>query len=267
MGIFEELKPKGWTKIQSSWGRRVVEILEELYGNVRTKLSLSDLRSLSGDIIPSINKYYNLGVLGKEWNVIAGNYGYFQSNVLVQGKPVIKDGDPISVADLGTNAYDKLKTLTESVKDSIDRIYGKIKPINIDEYGRVGVVLFELMPTALQQLYYGTFNVDILATENTVADEIDTSIASSPVTILTPPPNRCIDSRGAYLSTDADSGKVVMRFRDSGKIIAILYADKFKAITMPQIRVPGEVGEPVIVEWSGLTTGAYIFYSLRYKLI
>ena len=265
--VFEHLRPKTKTRITSLWGHQLVDALELLYGMTKRRLTLENLRSLSSDLLPSINKYYNLGILGKEWNILAANYGYFQSNVFVQGKPVLKDGDPITVADFGVDAYYKLKTLTESVKDSIDRIYGKIKPINIDEYGRVGVILFEFMPTALQQLLYGTFNVDIHGTEEGVADEIDTSIASSPVTIVTPPSNRRIDTRGSYLATDSDTGRVVMRFRDSGKKIAILYADKFKAITMPQIKVTGDLDDPVIVEWSGLASGAHIFYSLRYKLI
>ena len=265
--VFEHLRPKPKTRISILWGNQLVDALELLYGMTERRLTLANLRSISSDLLPAINKYYNLGILGREWNVIAGNYGYFQSNVFVQGKPVIKDGDPITVADLGTEAYNKLRTLTESVRESIDRIYGKIKPINIDEYGRVGVILFEFMPTALQQLFYGTFNVDIHSTEEGVADEIDTSYTSPPVTIVTPPPHLRIDTRGSYLSTSADNGRVVMRFRDSGKKIAVLYADKFKAITMPQIRVTGDPGEPVIIEWNGLSPGAYIFYSLRYKLI
>ena len=123
------------------------------------------------------------------------------------------------------------------------------------------------MPSALQQLFYGTFNVDILSTEGGTADEIDTTTATSPVEIVTPPPHLRIDTRGAYLSTDSDTGRIVMRFRDSGKLIAVLYADKFKILPMPQVRITGNLGDPVIIEWSGLSSDAKIFYSLRYKLI
>ena len=162
--VFEHLRPKPKTRISILWGNQLVDALELLYGMAGKRLSLSDLRSLSGDIIPSINKYYNLGILGKEWNILAANYGYFQSNVFVQGKRVLKDGDPITISDFGVDAYYKLKTLTESVKDSIERVYGKIPAITMDEYGRVGVVIYELAQNAIYSLV-GADNVRVAIKE------------------------------------------------------------------------------------------------------
>ena len=150
--VFEHLRPKTKTRITSLWGHQLVDALELLYGMTKRRLTLENLRSLSSDLLPSINKYYNIGIEGLEWNNLFANYGYFQSNVFVQGKRVIKDGDPITVSDFGVEAYSKLKSLTESVKESIERVYGKIKPLVIDEYGRVGVIIYELTPSAIYSL-------------------------------------------------------------------------------------------------------------------
>ena len=162
--VFEHLRPKTKTRITSLWGHQLVDALELLYGMTKRRLTLENLRSLSSDLLPSINKYYNLGILGKEWNILAANYGYFQSNVFVQGKPVLKDGDPITVADFGVDAYYKLKTLTESVRESIERVYGKIPAITMDEYGRVGVVIYELTQNAIYSLV-GADNVRVAIKE------------------------------------------------------------------------------------------------------
>jgi hypothetical protein len=67
--------------------------------------------------------------------------------VLVQGKPVIKDGDPISIYQFYdtakhqiTEAIDSSSQLSRAVSD-LDQIYSKLPPT--DEYGNIGVRIAE----------------------------------------------------------------------------------------------------------------------------
>jgi len=114
---------------------------------------------------------------------------------------------------------------------------------------------------------YKTLSVDILGSESTVADEIDTSAESTPKTVFTPPEGKKISTRNVFLASDSDSGEVECRFKDSNKLICKIYCSKFKYAQLSNTKIDGEVGEPIIITWSGLSSGAKIFYSIRYKLI
>jgi len=107
--------------------------------------------------------------------------------------------------------------------------------------------------------------VDTLAEENTISDEVDTSTATSPVTVLTPSAGKKIETRGAYLFTTSSAGEVQLRFPSSNKIVAKIYADHFKAVSLPKVKTDGDVNEALQLEWSGLSTGAKIFYIVVYK--
>jgi len=110
-----------------------------------------------------------------------------------------------------------------------------------------------------------TVNVDTLATEQTKTDEIDTSTATSPVTVLTPSSGKKIDTRSVYLATNSAAGEITAKFQNSEKLLGKIYCSKFAMVRLDAVRVVGDVNEPVIIEWSGLDTGAKIFYVIRYK--
>jgi len=112
-----------------------------------------------------------------------------------------------------------------------------------------------------------TINADILSTEDSVENEIDTSVETSPVTVLTPPSGKWISTRGAYLFSTSDTGEVEAKYMNSGKLITKLYCDKFKSTTLPLIHTKGEVDDPIGMYWSGLSSGAKIFYALAYKIV
>ena len=111
----------------------------------------------------------------------------------------------------------------------------------------------------------GIQDVDTLATEATASDEIDTSTVSAPVTVVTPSSGRRIDARSVYLASDSTGGKVVAKYRDSGKILGVIYCSKFALIPLDSVRKTGGVGEPIVIDWSDLDTGAKIYYAIRYK--
>ncbi|RLE97802.1 MAG: hypothetical protein DRJ96_02820 [Thermoprotei archaeon] len=160
-----------------------------------------------------------------------------------------------------------LDCLACDVRDAFDRLYGKIAPLYMDEYGRVGVLLFELAQPALQQLLGSTFNVDVLATEASVSGEINTATESPPKVVLSPPPGKRIDTRSAYLASNSTSGEVWAYFKNSGKLVGKIYCSKFAMIPLDSIKLTGDVDEPIVVNWSGLDANSKIFYVIRYKLL
>jgi len=120
------------------------------------------------------------------------------------------------------------------------------------------------MPT-ISTPYKVTFNVDSLGTELSVSGEIDTSSETSPKTVLTPTSGYKLDTRNVYLSTDATSGEIEAKFPASNILLGKLYAAKQTMVTLQQIRFTGAKNEPIKIYWSGLSTGAKIFYCIRYK--
>jgi len=110
-----------------------------------------------------------------------------------------------------------------------------------------------------------TKQVDTLATELTVADEIDTGAVSSPVTVLTPSSGMKIDTRAVYLATDSTSGKVAASYANTGELLGIIYCNKFAMIRLDSVRKVGQTDESIQISWTGTDTGAKIFYVIRYK--
>jgi len=110
-----------------------------------------------------------------------------------------------------------------------------------------------------------TLDVDTLSTELTETGEIDTSSATSPVDVLTPTSGKKIDVRSVYIATDSTAGEIVAKFKNSGKLLGKIYCSKFAMVTLAGVRIVGDVDEAITIEWSGLDSGAKIFYVIRYK--
>jgi len=108
-------------------------------------------------------------------------------------------------------------------------------------------------------------DVDTLASETCVSGEIDTATASSPQTVLTPTSGRRISTRSVYLATNSTSGEVWAIFPTSNILLGKLYCSKFTMVTLRGIPMTGQTNEPIQISWSGLDTGAKIFYVIRYK--
>jgi len=114
---------------------------------------------------------------------------------------------------------------------------------------------------------YGSLSVDTLGSEDTVTDEIDVSAKTPPIVILTPPSGKRISTRNVYLGANSDAGEITVRFKNTGKLIGKVYCDHFKQIRLDSVKIDGEKDEPIEITWSGLSTGAKIFYAIRYKII
>jgi len=82
---------------------------------------------------------------------------------------------------------------------------------------------------------------------------------------LTPTSGKKIDTRSVYLATNSAAGEITAKFQNSGKLLGKIYCSKFAMVTLRDVRIVGDANEPIIIEWSGLDTGAKIFYVIRYK--
>jgi len=243
---FEHLKVKPLQRATSWWANSVVDALNMLYG--------------------AWEQVYKRGTLEEPWDYFYGIYGYFEGNLFVQGKPVIKDGDPINVYDIQDPAREKIaqaidqSLLAQYVKETRDVVV----KLNIDVYGRVGVIISEPIDT------YGNIKVsprDIEEDLLPASGIIDTATETSPKIIVAPPAGKRVDVRRCFVSTNSTSGKVYVKFQNSGRIITSIYPTKYGHVVLPAIRILGDPDDPVIVEWSGLDTGAEITYMLNYKII
>lgn len=107
--------------------------------------------------------------------------------------------------------------------------------------------------------------VDTLASEDSITAEIDTSTDSSPYTLLIPTSGKKVTTRNVVIQTDSSSGEIEVKFQNSGKKIFKVYCSKFYGNPAMLLNVQGNVNDPVIVVWSGLSTGAKIFVALTYK--
>jgi len=110
-----------------------------------------------------------------------------------------------------------------------------------------------------------TLDVDTLSTELATSGEIDTSVDTSPKTILTPASGKKVYTRTAVLHTDSNQGEVAMKYATTGNIIAKVYGSVRPYISVSNVNFEGAVNEAIQIEWSGVTSGAKIFYALSYK--
>ena len=110
-----------------------------------------------------------------------------------------------------------------------------------------------------------TLDVDTLATESSASGEIDTSTETSPVTILTPTSGKKIDTRSVYISTDSSAGEIEVKFPTSDILVGKLYCAVHTMVTLSPIRFQGATNESLQISWSGLSSGAKIFWCVRYK--
>ena len=108
-------------------------------------------------------------------------------------------------------------------------------------------------------------DVDTLASETCVSGEIDTGAETSPKTVLTPTSGYKLDTRSVYLATDSTSGEIEAKFPTSNKLLGKIYCSKFTMVTLKDIRITGQANESIQINWSGIDTGAKIFYVIRYK--
>jgi len=104
---------------------KVVDGLDILFSYVQKGITSEQLKNLQSDVIPAQDGKYDLGTVNKRWDEVYAYYGNFATNVYVQGKRVLKDGDPISIYDIQDLA--KLK-ISEAIDDTF--LYKEVSDID-----------------------------------------------------------------------------------------------------------------------------------------
>jgi len=96
--------PEPGRVIKVTWGQKVYQALNILY----------EMRGpfkggyLTGDITPDVDLAYKVGDIHARIKEVHAGYGYFSYDLFVQGKKVIKDGDPVNINDLFEPARTKI---------------------------------------------------------------------------------------------------------------------------------------------------------------
>jgi len=279
---FDHLKVKPLQRASSSWANAVVDALNQLYDIGEASVKYEDLKALGYDIVPDQDNLRRLGDPSRAWSEVNAHIGYFIDDAFVQGKKVLKDGDPINLYDIYDPANEKITQAIDQSRVSLIEQYarelGRLPSIEqytretrdvavrlrIDEYGNVGVVITEPIDA------YGNVPVsprDIDEDLIPLSRLVDTSAESSPLTLITPPSDKRVDVRRAYVSTDSTAGKIYVKFKNTGRVITAIYPTKYGFAIMPAIRIYGDLGEEVVLEWSDLSTGSEILVIMNYKLI
>lgn len=82
--------------IRSTWGQKVYEALDILYERSGPFYG----GYVAGDLIPDVDLLRSLGLDARRFRVVHAGWGYFTYDLYVQDKRVLKDGDPITIADI-----------------------------------------------------------------------------------------------------------------------------------------------------------------------
>jgi len=87
---------------------------------VDEKVGTANLTNLNADVAPSEDNKYNIGEQDRQWKAIYAHYGYISDNLYVQDKPVLKDGDPVTVMYFEGPAKDEIDQInTNTSRPSI----------------------------------------------------------------------------------------------------------------------------------------------------
>lgn len=146
---FNHLKVRPLQRATSSWANAIVDALNMLYDIGQESVKYSDLSHLPYDIVPDADNTRDLGDPARAWRDIYAHYGFFSDNVYVQGRRVLKDGDPINLYDIFEPAKEKITQAIDAssqiaeTKSYVAEIRDKIVRINMDTYGNIGVVISE----------------------------------------------------------------------------------------------------------------------------
>jgi len=250
-------EPVEGTEIDPEWGAKVVRAIDILHGQHAVDYS----GYIHRDIIPDRDLFYRIGMPDARIREFHSGYAYVDYQLFVQGKPVLKDGDPINIYDIFDSArekitqaidYSKVSTVDEKLSDILQRL-----DVKISELKDSLVNIYQRLLSAL--------DVDTLATEETKGDVVMNITADGYQDVIRPPTGKKISTRSWLLHTDATSGVIKLYFPQSGKIIGVLFASKQGFNLNNRCNVTGYENEPVRLEWSGLSQGSNIFWQLTFK--
>lgn len=144
---FNQFKVKPLQRLSSSFWNSLMDALNNLESKsseeVLKRVKYEDLSNLAYNIIPDQADKRDLGSVDKPWNNVYARSGSFSESLTVQGKPVIKDGDPISISDISDTVKEKItesvdssavKSILEEINKKFDSLEGILQEIRSSIY-------------------------------------------------------------------------------------------------------------------------------------
>jgi len=116
------LRHKGVEPLFPDEWNAVVDALDILYKYTEQRVTKEDLLNLYSDIIPAQDDTFDLGSSTRAWKDVYAHYGYFLDDAFVQGKRVLKDGDPVRVYEF----IEYAKQDIEDIKSRLSAISGAL---------------------------------------------------------------------------------------------------------------------------------------------
>jgi len=151
--------------------------------------------SLWNSVMEELNRLYMNATRGSQdypFDVLYAGSGYFDT-LLVQGRHVIKDGDPVNIYDIFepakaaiTSAVDQSSRLA-SIEEYTRTASGQLVKLRIDEYGNIGVIIAEPVDTlnrvrvSLEDAFAPVYaRGSIAAADNTAGLEVELDTGGRP---------------------------------------------------------------------------------------
>lgn len=141
---FSRFKAKPLQKFTASMWNELIDELNKMEMVAQDALLHSELSALAYSIVPDQDSQRDLGSESSRWRRVFSAQGFFSEEVFVQGRRVLKDGDPITISDISikkSELYDADATAEQSIV------------LDVGGYKTVGVIAQCSAPT--------TFTVEI----------------------------------------------------------------------------------------------------------
>jgi len=148
-------------------GKSISELVSEV-AVTPTKSAVDEYGYAHADLKPTTDFEYSLGIDGYRWKEVKAGYGYFVYEVFVADKKVLKDGDPVYIADLYPEAKAKI---TEAIDESyVHNIYSTLLSIET-KLGDIQTNVREIKDTTTA-IYSGYTLADIYSTLSSIEEEL-----------------------------------------------------------------------------------------------
>ena len=169
MGKYDQLYVKPFTRATSAWANSVVSALNELDERISEVGEPFDPEHLTESIIPEYDLMLDIGSPTQRFYAYYGYLGFFDGDLFVQGKRVIKDEDPINIYDIFQPAQDKLQQAFSNALAKGIIIVGPTDP-----YGNVRVSIENAFAPV-------STSISVTADENTNGAELHLDVGGRPV--------------------------------------------------------------------------------------
>ena len=139
MPMLDDLRLRTGQLATEDWYDELVDYLEQIgYGGI-----ISAYGYIIGDLIQIADLLLNLGIPLKQFKEIHVGYVYAKGNMWINGQLVLKDGDCITVGDLGTSAVTKITQAVDAsgyLSTYLPRISGYEAPLHPDLLVLIGAL-------------------------------------------------------------------------------------------------------------------------------